>query len=69
MTEAESALVRMNAAPTVTHRADGYVQDESSQWVAAGVEAAPGERRLRHVRGTGRQVDRDGVGRRARDRR
>ena len=34
----------MNVAPVVTHRADGYVQDESSQWVAAGVEATPGER-------------------------
>jgi 16S rRNA (cytosine967-C5)-methyltransferase len=42
--DADPALQRMNVAPMVTHRADGYVQDESSQWVAAGVEAAPGER-------------------------
>ena len=33
------ALERMNQAPPVTERADGYVQDESSQWVAAAVEA------------------------------
>ncbi len=44
--EAEAALARMNAAPTVTTRDDGYVQDESSQWVAAAVEARPGERVL-----------------------
>jgi len=30
----------------VTERADGYVQDESSQWVAAAVEATVGERVL-----------------------
>jgi len=42
--EWESALARMNEAPIVTHRADGYTQDESSQWVAANVEARAGER-------------------------
>ena len=42
--EWESALARMNEAPTVTQRPDGYTQDESSQWVAANVEARPGER-------------------------
>lgn len=41
--EAGAALERMNEAPSVTVRADGYVQDESSQWVAAAVEAATGE--------------------------
>ena len=40
------ALERMNEPPPVTSRADGYVQDESSQWVAAAVEAQPGERIL-----------------------
>jgi 16S rRNA (cytosine967-C5)-methyltransferase len=44
--EAIPALERMNEPPTVTARADGYVQDESSQWVAAAVEARPGERVL-----------------------
>ena len=33
----------MNAPATVTTRTDGYVQDLSSQWVAAAVEARPGE--------------------------
>jgi len=42
--EWELALARMNEAPTVTHRPDGYIQDESSQWVAANVEARAGER-------------------------
>ena len=41
--EWEAALARMNEAPVVTHRADGYTQDESSQWVAANVEARAGE--------------------------
>jgi 16S rRNA (cytosine967-C5)-methyltransferase len=41
--EAISALERMNQAPPVTARSDGYVQDESSQWVAAAVEATAGE--------------------------
>ena len=40
------SLARMNEAGTVSVRADGYVQDRSSQWVAAAVEAAPGERVL-----------------------
>lgn len=41
--EARAAMARMNVAPGVTMRADGYVQDRSSQWVAAAVEAGPGE--------------------------
>jgi 16S rRNA (cytosine967-C5)-methyltransferase len=44
--DAVPALERMNHAPPVTIRADGYVQDESSQWVAAAVEPAAGERVL-----------------------
>lgn len=44
--DAIAALERMNEAPPVTERSDGYVQDESSQWVAAGVDATPGERIL-----------------------
>jgi 16S rRNA (cytosine967-C5)-methyltransferase len=44
--DALAALRRMNEPPPVTTRADGYVQDLSSQWVAASVEAAPGERVL-----------------------
>ena len=44
--EATSALERMNEAPSVTTRADGYVQDESSQWVAAAVAVTSGERVL-----------------------
>ncbi len=42
--DARAALERMNRPPPVTTRADGYVQDLSSQWVADLVEAAPGER-------------------------
>jgi 16S rRNA (cytosine967-C5)-methyltransferase len=38
------ALERMNRPPPVTTRADGYVQDESSQWVAAAVGVEAGER-------------------------
>ncbi len=34
----------MNEPPPVTVRADGYVQDVASQWVADLVEAEPGER-------------------------
>ncbi len=41
--DAVAALERMNQPPPVTERADGYVQDLSSQWVAAAVEAAVGE--------------------------
>jgi 16S rRNA (cytosine967-C5)-methyltransferase len=44
--EAIAALERMNVAPSVTVRPDGYVQDTSSQWVAAAVEATTGERVL-----------------------
>ena len=44
--DARLALERMNEAPPVSERADGYVQDLSSQWVAAAVEAQPGERIL-----------------------
>jgi 16S rRNA (cytosine967-C5)-methyltransferase len=40
----EPALARMNEPPPVTRRHDGYVQDESSQWVAANLCAEPGER-------------------------
>lgn len=43
-TQAHAALRAMNEPATVTTRADGYVQDLSSQWVAAAVAAAPGER-------------------------
>ena len=41
---AQAALEQMNVAPPVTERADGYVQDEASQAVAAFVGAAAGER-------------------------
>ncbi len=41
---AHAALETMNDAPDVTERADGYVQDRASQWVAALVDAKPGER-------------------------
>ena len=44
--DAMPALSRMNQAPPVTERADGYVQDESSQWVAAAVHVTAGERVL-----------------------
>jgi 16S rRNA (cytosine967-C5)-methyltransferase len=44
--DAVPALERMNEPPPVTERADGYVQDESSQWVAAAVEVQRGERVL-----------------------
>ncbi len=44
--EALLAMARMNEPPPVSSRADGYVQDESSQWVAAGVNARAGERVL-----------------------
>lgn len=39
-------MARMNEPPPVTVRPDGYVQDSSSQWVAAAVEASTGERVL-----------------------
>ncbi len=41
--DAVAALERMNQPPPVTERADGNVQDASSQWVAASVAAVPGE--------------------------
>ena len=41
--DAEAAMVQMNEAPPVTERADGYVQDQASQWVAALVEVEPGD--------------------------
>lgn len=44
--DAIPALEKMNEAPTVMARADGYVQDFSSQWVAYAVEAKAGERVL-----------------------
>ena len=40
------SLARMNEAGSVTVRADGYVQDLSSQWVASAVGAVAGERVL-----------------------
>jgi 16S rRNA (cytosine967-C5)-methyltransferase len=39
-----AALAEMNRPPVVAERDDGYVQDEASQWVAALVEAGPGDR-------------------------
>jgi len=42
--DALAALAAMNEAPEVTERADGYVQDRASQWVAAAVGAEAGER-------------------------
>ncbi|NND74866.1 MAG: methyltransferase domain-containing protein [Ilumatobacter sp.] len=44
--DAPAALERMNEPPPVTARPDGYVQDVASQWVAAAVEAVPGDRIL-----------------------
>lgn len=40
----QDELERMNQPPPVTERPDGYYQDLASQWVAAAVEAQPGER-------------------------
>ncbi len=42
--DARAALERMNDPPPVTPRADGYVQDVASQWVADLVEPHPGDR-------------------------
>jgi len=42
--DADAALERMNEPAPVSVRADGYRQDLASQWVAAAVEAAAGER-------------------------
>lgn len=44
--DAIGALEQMNVAADVTERPDGYVQDRASQWVAASVQAQPGERIL-----------------------
>jgi 16S rRNA (cytosine967-C5)-methyltransferase len=44
--DAFAAMARMNVPAQVTVRPDGYVQDESSQWVAAAVESTAGERVL-----------------------
>ena len=44
--DAEAALSRMNEPAPVSIRDDGYRQDLASQWVAAAVEALPGERIL-----------------------
>lgn len=44
--DALGALRRMNEAPPVTVREDGYTQDLSSQWVSELVGAAAGERVL-----------------------
>ncbi len=41
--EAVAALESMNGAATTVERADGYVQDQASQWVAEAVGAGPGE--------------------------
>jgi 16S rRNA (cytosine967-C5)-methyltransferase len=41
---AVAALEVMNTAPPVSERADGYVQDLASQWVADAVGAGAGER-------------------------
>lgn len=42
--DALAALEVMSTAPPVSERADGYVQDRASQWVAEAVGAQPGER-------------------------
>jgi 16S rRNA (cytosine967-C5)-methyltransferase len=42
--DATDVLRHMNTPPPVTERADGYVQDLASQWVAESVEARAGER-------------------------
>lgn len=38
-----ASLATMNLPAGVTERADGYVQDEGSQWVAAAVPCGPGD--------------------------
>jgi 16S rRNA (cytosine967-C5)-methyltransferase len=43
---AVAGLAAMNEPATVAERADGYVQDPASQWVAAAVGATAGERVL-----------------------
>jgi 16S rRNA (cytosine967-C5)-methyltransferase len=44
--DALAVLETMDTAPSATERADGYVQDLASQWVAEAVGAQPGERVL-----------------------
>ena len=44
--EAVGAMERMNVAPPVTVREDGYTQDRASTWVADAVELSVGERVL-----------------------
>lgn len=44
--DAFAALARMNEAPGVHEREDGYVQDPASQWVVDAVDAQPGMRVL-----------------------
>jgi len=44
--DGRAALERMNQAPPVERRDDGYVQDRASQWVGAAVEGTAGERVL-----------------------
>ena len=51
--DALMSLERMNVPPPVSMRSDGYVQDESSQWVAAAVGAKKGERILDVCAGPG----------------
>ncbi len=41
--DATAAMERMNRPPAVTVRADGYVQDLASTWVADSVDAQPSE--------------------------
>jgi len=41
--DALAALRKMNEPPTVSERADGYIQDEASQFVAAAVDAQPSD--------------------------
>lgn len=43
---AVASLARMNVPPAPVVRDDGYVQDRASTWVAAAVNAQPGERIL-----------------------
>jgi 16S rRNA (cytosine967-C5)-methyltransferase len=42
--DALGALASMDERATVTTRADGYIQDQASQWVVEAVEAKAGER-------------------------
>lgn len=44
--DALAMLERMNVAPSVTERPDGYVQDLGSQWVVEATEAEPDHRVL-----------------------